>query len=134
MMTKKIEKSQNKKSVKFIRSEPLSREQISLKAKLALSHILIALIPIFIIVSILTNQASSSMLNKVNSSNLAYVTKMTKILDGNVNSIGNVTRLLLADVDLNKTIEKNENDYKNPIEMVNDRLKNFSFIKIHWEI
>lgn len=124
-MIKKKEKDLNRKSLKFLRSEPLSRERISLKAKLTLSHILIALIPIFIIVSILTTQASSSMLKKVNSSNLAYVTKMTKILDGEVNSIENVTRLLLADVDLNKTIEKNENDYKNPIEMVKDRLKNF---------
>ena len=72
-----------KKQTKQVTSkqERMIKEKLSLKVKLIASHILIAIVPILIIVITLTMQASSSLLKKVNSSNLAYV---SKVLDGNI--------------------------------------------------
>lgn len=101
------------------------REHISMKLKLTLSHILIAVIPILIIGLTITSLASNSLLKKVNSSNLAYVSKVTKILNGNVDDIENIIKMIIVDSDLNCTIEKSETDYENTVEMLKDRKTNF---------
>jgi methyl-accepting chemotaxis protein len=106
--------------------ERLKNEKISLRAKLIISHIMIAVIPIFIIVITLTSQASSSLLEKVNSSNLAYVTKVTKIIDGNIKNFEDNITSLITDVDLNTTISKDVSYYKDVYEMTQERDINFS--------
>ncbi len=108
-----------------LKNEKLKKERLSIKVKLILSHILIAVIPILIIVITLTTQASNSLLEKVNSSNLAYATKVTKILDGNIKSIEDNTKLILSDIRLNSTVSKDINDYDSSYEMTKDRQENF---------
>lgn len=102
-----------------------NKEIMSLKMKLMVSHILITVIPICIIVLILIWSAERTILDKVNSSNIAYVTKVTKILNGNIADIENITRIILADLELNLTISKDVTDYDNAYTMIKDREKNF---------
>ncbi|MDF2523309.1 MAG: uncharacterized protein K0R31_950, partial [Clostridiales bacterium] len=113
--------NRKRKSIK----EDNINSKMSLKAKLMLSHILIAIVPILIIVIALTTQASNSLIQKVNSSNLAYVSKVTKIFNGNIKSIEDITRIILSDVDLNSTISKDENSYDNTSAMLQDRKANY---------
>lgn len=101
------------------------QERISLKLKLILSHILIAVLPILIIAITLTSQASTSLLNKVNSSNLAYTLKVTKILDGYIKNIENTAKIITKDLNLNKTIAKDISSYQSEFEMKTDREINF---------
>jgi methyl-accepting chemotaxis protein len=110
---------QNKKSK--------NRSQLlSIKAKLILSHILIAVLPIAIIVVILTSQASSSIMDKVNSSNTAYVNKVTNIFDNKLLSIEDNSKMILVDVDMNRVLGKGPSDYDNDFYMMNDRQQNIS--------
>ena len=44
----------------------------------------------------------------MNSSNLAYVSKITEILDGNIETVDNITKLIVADADMNTAIGKND--------------------------
>jgi len=125
-MSKKISmKIQNTKKRKVVgTNEKLKKERMSLKVKLTLSHILIAVIPILIIVIVLTTLASNSLLVKVNSSNLAYVSKVTKIFDGNIKSVEDITRIILADMDMNTSLVKDARDYDDSYEMLKDRQVN----------
>jgi methyl-accepting chemotaxis protein len=107
-------------------NEKLKKERISIKLKLILSHILIVVVPIVIIVIILTSQASSKLLEKVNSSNLAYVSEVNKNIDGKIESIENVTKIILADMDLNATMSKDISDYESKSAMMADRKMHFS--------
>lgn len=103
----------------------LKEEKLSIKVKLVISHILIAVLTIIIITYILTTQAGNSLLEKVNSSNVAYVSKVTKILDGNIKSIEDITRIIVADLELNAIISKNVNDYNSHFAMSEDRKNNY---------
>ena len=105
--------------------EGVKLERFSLKVKLILSHIMIAVVPILMIVIILTTQAKNSLLEKVDSSNLAYVSKVTKILDGNIQSIENITKMIIYDTDLASTLSKNAKDYKDSYDMMKERATNF---------
>lgn len=99
---------------------------LSIKAKLILSHILIAVLPITIIVVILTSQASSSLVDKVNSSNTAYVNKVTNIFDNKLLSIEDNSKMILVDMDMNRVLGKGPSDYDNDFYMMNDRQQNIS--------
>lgn len=100
-------------------------QKLSIKAKLIISHILIVAIPLLILVLILTSQASSSLLNKVNESNLAYVSKVSKILNNNIKSVEDISKLILIDEAMTKALSKSSNDYKNVLQMNSDRSENF---------
>ncbi|MCF8018630.1 MAG: methyl-accepting chemotaxis protein [Vallitaleaceae bacterium] len=99
---------------------------LSIKAKLILSHILIAVLPITIIVIILTSQASSSLMDKVNSSNTAYVNKVTNIFNNKLLSIEDNSKMILVDLDMNRVLGKGPSDYDNEFYMMNDRQQNIS--------
>lgn len=120
-----IKRTKNKNQNFNIKNRKVKKERISLKARLIISHILIALIPILIVVFILTAQARNSIIDKVNSSNIAYVSKVTKIIDKNIKSLEDDTKLIISDIRLNTTISKNSNDYKSSYEMRIDRSENF---------
>ncbi len=125
-VTDKVIKKQKKAKEMGTKKDRAKKEHISLKLKLTLSHILIAVLPILIIVIILTTQASSSLLEKVNNSNLAYVSKVTKILDGKLKSIEDVTRLVVSDVEMNKAIGRDAKNYPNAFDMMKDRETNIN--------
>jgi methyl-accepting chemotaxis protein len=108
------------------RQEKIKENFLSIKVKLILSHILIAVIPITIIVIILTTQASSSLMDKVDSSNTAYVNKVTKILQNKLLSIEDISKMILVDIDMNKVFGKGPSDYKNAFLMMSDRQQNFT--------
>jgi methyl-accepting chemotaxis protein len=100
-------------------------QKLSIKAKLIMSHILIVVIPLLILVLILTSQASSSLLNKVNESNLAYVSKVSKILNNNIRSVEDISKLILIDEAMTKALSKSPDDYKNVLQLNKDRSENF---------
>ena len=102
------------------------RQLTSIKVKLILSHILIAVLPITIIVIILTSQASSSLMDKVNSSNTAYVNKVTNIFDNKLLSIEDNSKMILVDIDMMRVLGKGPRDYDNEFYMMNDRQQNIS--------
>ena len=104
-----------------VTTENVKNEKVSLKVKLIMSHILIAVLPILIIVIILTSLARTSLLDKVNSSNLAYVSKVTKILDGNIKEIEDIIRIIMSDTEMNTAMSKTEKDYDNLFDMMQDR-------------
>jgi len=124
---KRLRKTNQKKDkqLSVFLQETSNKEIISIKAKLIVSHILIAVLPILIVVIILTSLASDSLLEKVNSSNMAYVSKVTKILDGKIKSVEDIARIILSDIDLNNTIRKDKDDYENAYLMLKDRETNF---------
>jgi methyl-accepting chemotaxis protein len=100
--------------------------RLSIKVKLITSHILIAFVPIMIIVLTLTAQASDSLLNKVNSANMAYVSKVTDILNGKLKSVEDMTRMVITDEDLIGTLAKNPEDYDNTLAMKQEHEKNIT--------
>lgn len=110
-----------KKKQPVLVQEKLKKQNVSLKVKLITSHILIAVLPILIIVITLTTLASNSLLEKVNSSNLAYVSKVTQIFNGNITSIESITKMIISDLDLNATVSKNASNYDNAFAMMKDR-------------
>lgn len=120
MGSKLIKKVAKKKQPQLVQ-EKLKKQNVSLKAKLITSHILIAVLPILIIVITLTTLASNSLLEKVNSSNLAYVSKVTQIFNGDITSIESITKMIISDLDLNATVSKDASDYDNGFAMMKDR-------------
>lgn len=105
----------------------LGRETLmSIKVKLILSHILIAVLPIAIIGVILTTQASALLMDKVNSSNTAYVNKVTHIFNNKLLSIEDNSKMILVDIDMNTVLGKGPKDYEDEFYMVSDRQQNFT--------
>lgn len=115
----------NKRKTKVIKPKKLRKERTSVKLKLILSHSIIAAVPLLIIATVLTTQASSALLGKVNSSKQAYVTKVIKIIDGNIQDIENVSKIIISDKGMNDVIKKNTKDYKNSFDKQKDRNDNF---------
>ncbi len=118
-------KSKLKAQKKVKSNEKLLHIRMSLKLKLIFSHTMIGMIPVILIVIILTSLAGDSLIKKVNNSNIAYATKVVKILNGNISDIDNVSKVLMADAKLNGTVSKKPTDYDSQYEMVQDRLTNF---------
>jgi len=119
---------QKNKNIIQLQSKQEKKEKnfLSIKVKLILSHILIAVIPITIIVFILITQASSSLMNKVNSSNTAYVNKVTNIFQNKLLSIEDTSKMILVDEDMNKVLRKGQSNYDNEYLMLQDRQQNFT--------
>lgn len=102
----------------------IKKEKMSIKIKLIISHILIAVIPILIIVLVLISQASASLLEKVNSSNIAYASKLTDVLDSKIMNIEDLSKQVIADENVNTIISKDAKDYTSRLEMNLDRKSN----------
>jgi methyl-accepting chemotaxis protein len=101
------------------------KEFISMKAKLILSHILIAIIPVLITALIISSQASTSLITKVNTSNLAYTQKVTEILDGYITNLENTAKIITGDLNLIKTVSRDPSSYATEFDMKLDRDTNF---------
>ncbi len=125
---KKKRSGSSKKTTVSEYSRKHHRERLSLKLKLSLSHILIAAISILLAVTIITSQASSSLLKKVNDSNLAYATQVTQMIDSNIGSIENLVTIIAYNSNLNATVGKNPGDYERPYEMMIERKDNFDSV------
>jgi len=101
------------------------KERISMKAKLILSHILIAIIPVLITALIISSQASTSLIGKVNTSNLAYTQKVTEILDGYIVNLENTAKIITGDLNLIKSVSRDPSSYATEFDMKLDRDTNF---------
>ncbi len=91
-----------------------------------MSHISIAVLPIIIMGIILTTQASTSLMDKVDSSNTAYVNKVTHIFQNKLLSIEDISKMIVVDMDMNKVLGKGLSDYDNAFLMMNDRQQNIT--------
>lgn len=101
------------------------KERISMKAKLILSHILIAVIPVLITALIISSQASSSLIEKVNTSNLAYTQKVTEILEDYITNLENTAKIITGDLNLIKSVSRDISSYETEFDMKFDRETNF---------
>ncbi|MFA9462684.1 MAG: methyl-accepting chemotaxis protein [Velocimicrobium sp.] len=104
----------------------IKKEMMSIKIKLILSHSLIAVVPLILIVYLVLTQASHSLLEKVNASNIAYVLKQQDILDYKIENMENLTKQVISDESLIQSLSKDEADYLDQIEMAKDRKTNIS--------
>ncbi len=121
-------KRANRNSSNKVRNQvkhQVKKERISIKLKLILSHIIIAVIPILIISITLSSLASSALLEKVNESNLAYIKKADTIIEGQIKSIEDISRIVVLDQGFISTVSKSESDYKDLMERMKDRNENF---------
>jgi methyl-accepting chemotaxis protein len=96
-----------------------------MKAKLILSHILIAVIPVLITALIISSQASSSLIEKVNTSNLAYTQKVTEILEDYITNLENTAKIITGDLNLIKSVSRDISSYETEFDMKFDRETNF---------
>lgn len=118
---KKTETQGSTKIQKKTKPNHVYKDRISIKLKLMLSHILIAILPVILIASILFSKAQSAMLEKVDSTNIAYETVLSQIIDIKLNKINDVSKIILSDADLMAMFGKEKSDYSNEYEMFSDR-------------
>lgn len=128
----KISKSAKRKisipKLPFLKNKTIEskkKELISMKAKLILSHIMIAIIPVLITTLIISSQAGSSLIEKVNTSNLAYTHKVTEILEGYITNLENTAKIITGDINLIKTVSRDISSYESDFDMRLDRETNF---------
>lgn len=96
----------------------LLHERISIKNKLILSHSIIAIAPVIIIAAVLFVQAKSSLLDKIDSANQAYVQKTVGIVDLKLNILLNINNLITKDVALHNELQKSEIQYEDEYSMI----------------
>jgi len=65
-------------------------------------------------------------MDKVDSSNTAYVNKVTKIFQNKLLSIEDTSKMILVDIDMNKVFGKGPSNYENAFLMMSDRQQNFT--------
>jgi len=106
----------NKKSKKG-----LKRERISIKVKLIVGSMIIAILPMLLVAVILYSQSVKTILNKVDSSNTAYVKKTSENIQMKLGDVDAVSLLIAKDSDITSVLKKNESDYDNPYNMTKER-------------
>lgn len=124
---RKIRKTHSQKTPN-VQREGL-KERISIKMKLVISHCALTIIPILIIVSILMTQASNSLLEKAESSNKAYISKVTELINRRIISVEEVAKFILSDIDLMSSVRKDHEDFPSEIERMTELERNV-FMKI----
>jgi len=97
--------------------EKFKAEKVSLKVKLIVTNIMITVIPTIIIVLVLTTISSNSLLEKVNESNLAYVSKVHEIINSQIETIEKNAQQLVTDKSFNAVVSMKESEYKDVLEM-----------------
>jgi len=102
-------------------NDKVRKEKVSMKFMLTLSHILIAVLPITFIAFALTNQASEALMKEVSDSNMAYTSKVTRILDGYITNIENTAKIITTDLNLIKAVSRDASFYATAFEMEQDR-------------
>jgi methyl-accepting chemotaxis protein len=107
----KKHRAQRKKLDKF------KAEKVSLKVKLIVSNVMITVIPTIIIVLVLTTISSRSLLEKVNESNLAYVSKVHDIINSQIETIEKNAQQLITDKSFNAVVSMKESEYSDVLEM-----------------
>lgn len=100
------------------KASKLLRERISIKNKLILSHSILAIVPVVLIAAVLFVQARSSLLDKINGANQAYVQKTAGIVDLKLNNLIKNNNLIMKDAALHKELQKSLLQYKDEYSMI----------------
>jgi len=97
------------------------KEKSSIKSRLMVSHILLAIIPMLVTAIILYMLSSGSMLSSVTEANENVTKKTTENINLKLDAIDNIGLLFRVDVALLDTLNKNLEDYDNLSQMHDDR-------------
>lgn len=117
-MKKKVN-LQGKQSTSF-----RSKERISIKLKLTLSHIFILLIPVIIIIFMLYISAKSAILEEVEKANISLADQVTASVNLKINTIEASGTLLISDNQILTIAGKSLEDYSSDYELLKDRQDN----------
>ncbi len=98
-----------------------TNEHISIRNKLIVSHVLIAILPVIIIAFLLYNNGKNSILDEVEKANLAVADQVTNIINFKMEAIENTSIVLISNQDILSVISKDENDYENLYYMLKER-------------
>jgi methyl-accepting chemotaxis protein len=105
----------------LIISRDKGSERISIKTKLIFSFIMISIVPLIIVVLLLVNQTRNTIRNEVEDVNLKATVKTTEIINMKLEAIEDISKMLLANTEVNKVLNKNEEDYENKEAMMAER-------------
>ncbi|MBN2222699.1 MAG: methyl-accepting chemotaxis protein, partial [Vallitaleaceae bacterium] len=96
-------------------------ENISIKLKLTLSHVLISSIPVILIALLLFFNGKGSILEEVEQANRALASKVTELINLKVEDIDATSILLISNQEILEVVSKSEKDYDNLYYMIKER-------------
>lgn len=96
-------------------------ENMSIKLKLTLSHVLISSIPVILIALLLFSNGKGSILEEVEQANRALASKVTELINLKVEDIDATSILLISNQDILEVVSKTEKDYDNLYYMIKER-------------
>lgn len=96
-------------------------EIMPIKLKLALSHVLILMIPVIVIVVLLFVNAKGAILKEVEQANLALADQVSKFVDMKLNAVDATSVIMVSDPAVLEAISKSEKDYESLYHMQKDR-------------
>ncbi len=96
-------------------------EVMSLRLKLTLSHVLIAVLPMLLIGAMLYSISKKSILEEVEKANMVAASQVATIAELRAESIASNARVLMSNKELITTVSKNIDHYKNGYYMQVDR-------------
>ncbi len=96
-------------------------EKFSIKAKLIISFIGVTILPLAVVVILLVNQMVGTVQYEVEKANLNAVVKTADIINLSLKSISDISKMLLANTEMNKALDKNKEDYESPEAMKTER-------------
>ncbi len=114
-------KSNKKTTSNSINTKHKRHETISLKLKLILSHVLIAVLPMILIAVLLYNTGKDSLLEEVEKANLAVADQVTNIINLKTDAIDSNSMVLIASQEVLAVVSKNIDNYENLYYMLKDR-------------
>ncbi len=121
---KSKKKSVEQTTSKSINTKRKHNEVISLKLKLILSHVLIAVLPMILIAVLLYNTGKGSILEEVEKANLAVANQVTNIIDFKTDAVDSNSMVLIASQEVLAVVSKNIDNYENLYYMLKDREDN----------
>lgn len=127
LITRNKRKKVNKKDIIKpinINEKKKNHEWISIKLKLTISNVLIAIIPVIVIAILLFSSGRSSILNEVEQANMALAGQVTELINFKLSEIERSSVLLSSNMLLLETMSKSKEDYDNKYFMTADREKN----------
>ncbi len=104
-------KSTNGPKKKALKEKKNHKERVSIKLKLTLSHILLAVIPLILFGWILFGQARTGLVEEVTKSNEAFLTNKQAYIDLKVASLENISKLVKTDLNILNVLKKEIGDY-----------------------
>lgn len=111
----------DKSNIKNKKKTNIRHQRVSIKLKLIVFSIFIAVVPMVIIAIISFTQAEKTLLTKVDASNTAYVEQAAMNVEMKLQDIDDLSMILATNDDLVRTLGKNEDDYDNPYNMTKER-------------